>query len=688
MLIRQLRLHIETQEGPYGFEFPFSRQLTIIRGGNSSGKSTLVSTLLYSMGMEELVGGRNEKALPYAVKNYLNDRDLEISITHSETWVELENSKGEVVTLRRAIRDARRDPRLIEVYPGAHLTNPQMLPEPIPTFVHDAYSAQIKQGFFRYFEEFLGLALPRVASNTAVDAKLYLQTVFAAHAVEQKRGWTDYIANIPYFGIREARTRVTEYILGLDVFDTIAERNQLNGESVAISNEWQNLLGELRQETVPAGIAVSGVPQSPTAKFSVNDASLSKTADGAPYSLSVYVDQLRLELNRLQASQGDSNKISDESLLQQLQQSEDRAAHLAELYEKAATNLSLDRLSLSELENLLEETETSLRDNRTTLKLREMGAQAGLQVSQGLCPTCDQPIADSLLPTALAGPQMDIETNIEHLGAQRRMLSRHIEGHQETIRHAEAAVADVAQQLTQEREFATATRVDLGTTAIHSKAVVRRIVNTEMEIERIERHQRAAENLLGRLERLAERLETNRLARQALPKDQYSQADHHRISYFAKLFRAYAGSFGYESVANIADIDISTDNLLPVLSQLELREIQRPKSDLNKESSASDFVRLIWSYLLSLYEASARQDAPGHHLGVLVLDEPGQHSMRDTSQHELFLRLGSLEGLQSIVAASFDESEAVFRAATDNVRYTLIEWEGKLIRPIRAPSAA
>lgn len=37
--------------------------------------------------------------------------------------------------------------------------------------------------------------------------------------------------------------------------------------------------------------------------------------------------------------------------------------------------------------------------------------------------------------------------------------------------------------------------------------------------------------------------------------------------------------------------------------------------------------------------------------------------------------------LQSIVAASFDESEEVFRQATQGVQYTLIEWDGKLLQP-------
>lgn len=65
-----------------------------------------------------------------------------------------------------------------------------------------------------------------------------------------------------------------------------------------------------------------------------------------------------------------------------------------------------------------------------------------------------------------------------------------------------------------------------------------------------------------------------------------------------------------------------------------------------------------------------------------MFDEPGQHSMAVSSQHALLQKLASLSNLQSIIAASFDESEAIFNEATINVSFNLIEWDGKLIGPV------
>ena len=111
------------------------------------------------------------------------------------------------------------------------------------------------------------------------------------------------------------------------------------------------------------------------------------------------------------------------------------------------------------------------------------------------------------------------------------------------------------------------------------------------------------------------------------------------------------------------------------------------KADIKSDSSASDFVRLIWSYLLAMYEASVHSAINGNHPCFLMLDEPGQHSMAESSQHALLAHLASHAGLQSIVAASFDESDSVFQQATVNVQYKLLEWQGELIRPLAKAAA-
>ncbi|WP_157639469.1 hypothetical protein [Burkholderia ubonensis] len=56
--------------------------------------------------------------------------------------------------------------------------------------------------------------------------------------------------------------------------------------------------------------------------------------------------------------------------------------------------------------------------------------------------------------------------------------------------------------------------------------------------------------------------------------------------------------------------------------------------------------------------------------------------MAADSQHALLKQLAGETGLKSIIAASFDETEEVFRQATEGIAFKLIEWEGKLLRPL------
>lgn len=53
------------------------------------------------------------------------------------------------------------------------------------------------------------------------------------------------------------------------------------------------------------------------------------------------------------------------------------------------------------------------------------------------------------------------------------------------------------------------------------------------------------------------------------------------------------------------------------------------------------------------------------------MDEPGQHSMSIESQHALLTQLVAEKKLQSIIAASFDESKHVFKETTHNIEHKL-----------------
>lgn len=683
MKIRAVKLRISTARGEFGFKFEFSRGLTVIRGSNSSGKSTFYNTLIYGLGMEELIGGKGEKVLPYAVKEYFVQGDSRVTVESSEVLVELENSSGRSVTLRRAIRDSVRQSKLVEIFDGAHLTGGAELGEPQPTYLFDPGSAQKQEGYFQFLEGFMGYQLPQVPATNGGMAKLYLQTIFAALAVEQKRGWTDYIANISFFGIRDARIRVTEFLLGLGVFERQAKRAELDATSMAIDSDWRKAYDTLRQAAGANGIVIEGLSATPVSMFDPATVLLVKSDGKTKASLLDQVSNLRAQHAALGAKAEAYGKASGAEALQELEVASAELQRLSVLHERATTNQTLQKAALDELRLLLAEASEDLERNKTALKLRTLGAQMEVEIATNHCPTCHQEVDDTLLLGIVTGPQMDLNTNIDYLDSQRRMLQNQINGALEEIRQSEITVANVAARLAATLDYRNSLRGDVSAGVAESRAIVRRQIQIELELSNVQAFNVQAAALMVSFGEIAERLAANQADRRALPKETYSDADASRISLFEKNFRGNASSFGYES-AEIADIRISMDTLTPILSELELREILRSKvqTSLTSDSSASDFVRLIWSYLLALYQTSATRGFEGQHPGLLLMDEPGQHSMRSASQRALLQLLIAQGGLQSIVAASFDENESVFKEATTGLEFQLIQWEGKVIRPL------
>jgi hypothetical protein len=673
--IHAVRLRVETESGMFGFDHRFGQNLTIIRGGNSAGKSTLVNSLLFGIGMEELVGGKSEATLPYAVKDWLEHDGVKIPIKTSEVLVEMSGASESVFTFRRAIKHPQRSPKLVEIADGAILTTGGDFKAGRATYLFDAGAAQVAEGFHRFLESALGWKLPQVPATNGGNTKLYIQTLFAALAVEQKRGWTDYVANIPFFGIREARTRVVEYLLGLNVFESAARRSALDSEAVAVNYEWEAVLRQVRQLSSASGLSTPSIPTAPKADFGAASQEVRKRLDTGDVDLRAYIERLRAEHEEIEqrsSSRPGSTGSEDRTVFDRLLAEHQR---LTNLYETAGASLTLHTASLSDMQVLYASTREDLSKNRTAAKLRALGAEHEFALSSGKCPTCHQEVEDSLVDVRIAGPQMDLATNISYLEKQCAMFERQIAGLTQAVRDSSELKVEITRKLSQVREQLDSSRKDLAQGTQQSRVDLRRQLQIEGEVKQLEEAETLLVSLFVELQKLAARLAANQDARKHLPSAGYSAEDELRIDIFEKNFRANASAFEYES-ADVADIEINRHALLPVLTRV------RSKTDIKADSSASDFVRLIWSYLLALYQTSSSPSSRGNHPGFLLFDEPGQHSMAATSQHALMQHLSGERGLQSIVAASFDESDVVFREATEGVDFKLIHLEGKAIQKL------
>jgi hypothetical protein len=96
---------------------------------------------------------------------------------------------------------------------------------------------------------------------------------------------------------------------------------------------------------------------------------------------------------------------------------------------------------------------------------------------------------------------------------------------------------------------------------------------------------------LDSLVQISSQLKGKRIELISVPEQKLSQADFKKVKLFESYFRQYAKKYGYKS-ARIEDVELNKDTLFPFLSGIELREVN---TDIKSDSSASDFVRLIWA---------------------------------------------------------------------------------------------
>ncbi|ORM69178.1 hypothetical protein HA48_19535 [Pantoea wallisii] len=675
MFINAIKYIAKTIQGDFGFYFTFDKGLNIIRADNSSGKSTVISSIYYALGLEEIIGGRGLKTLNSALKDSFKVNGNDVKVISSKVFIEIGKSNGEFFTSCRHITSDSVDTKLFKVYMNEHLSkNTDLIGEPIFKFIHDAGGANSENGFHLFLEKFLGLELPEVLTNKGDVTKLYLQCIFASMFIEQKRGWTDYIANTPYYAIRDAKKKVVEYVLNLDTFKSEFEKEKLKSEFTTLITEWKSLINEIKFIANSKFLSFNERIVTPSEYKGL--VSLSKSIDGTHVTLSDYKKNLLIESREIKSSlESEIEPTSEEITAEITIQTEKIEAinfNLVSLVQDKILKKH-ESVAISKLEKEISE---DIKKTKSLVKLKKFGAEINIHSANDFCPVCSQKIDDNLVLIGKPVLSMDVEDNILYLETQKKMLNSQSNAISKEIEIMGRRELQLRNQFSMERRLLTSLKEDIKENRNIIRYLISKQVNIDSELESLNSTESSIKEIEQALNSLSAKIKENREKWDNLPSGDYSSADIEKIMLFAKLFRSNASSFDYSS-ADIEDIEINAASLLPTLEKVELREI----IDVKNESSASDFVRLIWAYIIALYQAK-KYSTGNNHIGVLIFDEPGQHSMSIESQRSLLNILSHENNLQSIVAASFDESENNFITTTRGLEFKYINWDGKVISSI------
>ncbi len=678
--INRIKIEVNTKDGLYGSFFEFETGLNIIRGNNTSGKSSLFQSIVYCLGFEELLGGKNEKTMQSVLKDQIEYPDETFhTVLQSFITLEIENKNKEIISIKRSVTSSSgRKAQLVDVYFGSIINNPNHSFEQRPMYIHDKGGASDDiYGFHLFLEEFIGSELPKVLSNSGELRKLYLQQVASSYIIEQKTGWSDFFATMPHYNLQNKEARVVEFLLNMDVYENKKNRQKLLIDKRLIENRWKDLYISINRFAEKGGGRLTGLNEKPEIINNFNSINIVISKDEKDYNILEYINLLFDELEELKKKNigfVEDNVQDNEAKLEELSNLLNQESLKVDM---VLTELTFDKEKLANYEAQLISKEEELRKNKGALKVKRLGAEINITTSKDICPTCLQEIDNSLLPPEIDEVPMRIDENISFIKSQIKMLKVYIIGLKDSIKEKENIIIKSREKQSNIRQEIRQLKQELtSNNRMPSIAEIEKRLNLEKKIEFYSHYIEDFSLLIDKLKNISEEWEAIISRLKDYSKDYFTVNDRKKLSLLEQYFKNLLNKFNYTS-KSLDFISISMEDYLPVA--------KKPFRDdlfysIKFDSSASDFVRSIWAYTCSLYRVSCELN--GNHPKLLMLDEPKQQDMAIDDFISLLQELSNYKDGQVLLFASFENSDETFKKATNNLSFKLNFIEDKLIKPL------
>lgn len=408
---------VVTEGGRFSGRAGFDEGLGIIRAENNMGKTTMLMSILYALGLEGLLGPGDQQPLKPAVLREIRD---EAGATHPvvESWVMLEvaNGRGNWLTLQRPIVSHAEKPTLVHTWNGAALTNPGGEYAARDFYVRMSGAAKREAGLHHHLAEFIGWELPEVTTWRGDSVRLYMEILFSLLFVEQTRGWAAIAAVMPkYLQVRDPDRRAVEFLMGMEALTRARDHDELIAELSDLKADWRATAEGFRARVLELGGLVEGLPRDPPAAWPPPVAIGVRILSGEQWEgLGDALSALRSELRSLSE---DVPRVEDvaEATMQELRDAEARVARLTGLVGAASRDFREQQGELDALEQRLAALEEDRERYADAIRLAGLGSIQQLAVESTRCPTCDQH-----LPHTLLGDQLRPVMTLEDKGAPRR----------------------------------------------------------------------------------------------------------------------------------------------------------------------------------------------------------------------------------------------------------------------------
>lgn len=616
--INRLRIEINTVNGVYGIDTPFSSGLNFIASeDNTCGKSSILAAIYYCLGLEQIiggVGGIGSKVLTSAFKSAIEDNQNSYRVLESGAYLEISNGH-DTVTIYRNITSENKDNRLVSVYYSGYNAIRDPKTQVSDFYVNIQNAATSEKGFHTFLEEFLHISLPMVGTSDGNERKLYLQIIFSAMFIEQKHGWSDILSGMPVFGIRESKKRVVEFLLNLDTIKNERERARLRNVKAQIEKDWEKRVETFQYRVLSHGGSAINLPLHPRV-LSDNDYSRIAIFSDCDEPIADAITKLQEQYDAvclLKPRVIDNFEELNRELSETIQ-----AIHSLEKDEsRIVEELFYESGAIQRLEKDIALIDTDIQNNNDAARLQNFGSDNSTDSCSSTCPVCKQRIHDNMILAESNFVFMDIEANILHLKEQKKMLVFTLSNHQVRKEQLEQEKVRLATDVLALRRLAQALRSDLymTTDTDSSEAIMLKKIEISRKIESFKKLQEELDQFLLDLSDLSDQWGIYLENKAKLPKHDKSDADVEKIRLLKAKFIDNLKLYHYSSLSDFGAIDISEESLLPTIDGF----------DMKFDSSASDGIRVIWAFTMALLQVSLEKS--GNHPGIIIFDEPAQQSI-------------------------------------------------------------